>query len=91
MNALRRRLQKLERVIVAQPPSFADQFVAVNETAFAKLSVADRDLLQGTTSLRGDERTVAHEAAWNRWEIALAATRREMACPFYIDAADWWL
>jgi len=91
VSGLRRRLQKLEEVIRVEAPSFGDQFAAVNQLAFGKLSAADRDLLRGGTKLRGDQHAEAREAAWSRWETALAAAVRETGCPFHIDAADWWL
>ena len=90
-GGLRRRLKRLEEIIRVEAPSFADQFFVVHQIALAKLSAADRDLLQRGTTLMGDKSTETHKAAWTRWEAAHAAAVRETECRFYIAASDWWL
>ena len=92
MTVLRRRLERLEKTIEIAGPSFAEQFHLVNETAFAKMSVADLDLLQGRTKLTGFEHTKAWAEVSSRWEAAFEVALCETNCPFYICAWDWgWL
>lgn len=54
MNALRKRLAKLEKAIGVEGPCWADYFHLVNQTAFAKMSGAELDLLHGRTTLTND-------------------------------------
>jgi hypothetical protein len=93
MRGLRRRLQKLEGTIGVKEaaPSFAVRWGAVFKTALAKLSIADRDLLQERMAIRIDKRTEAHESVWVRWKSVHATVVRETGWESYMDPGDWWL
>lgn len=92
MRGLHRRLKKLEGAIgLKDAPSFAVRWGGVFKTALAKLSAADRDLLQERMAIRADKRTEAHESVWIRWKSAHAAAVREMGWASYMDPGDWWL
>ena len=91
MSALRGRIRKLEAKVGAEVAlPFADRWSAVFETALARLSVADYDLLRERMALRADKRTEAHEAIWDRWKAAHAAAVRETGWTAYSAPEDWW-
>jgi hypothetical protein len=92
VRGLHRRVKKLEGAIrLKEAPSFPARWGGVFKTALAKLSAADRDLLQERMAIRADKRTEAHESVWVRWKSVHATVVRETGWESYMDPGDWWL
>ena len=89
MRNIRKRVQRLEAIIRAQPPCVAFSQKDFERAALRKLSAADRALLQAKRS--DSENTKEYEDLLTRWEAALAAASREAGVIYFTPEDLGWL
>jgi hypothetical protein len=90
MNALSKRLQKLEAATCK--PEWSSQLAELCDCARRKLSLVDRDLLDEAEMLLDrapfGSMSEPHRAVWDRWEDAFDRAVEETRFPWPLMAAD---
>jgi hypothetical protein len=87
---LRKRLGRLEAGIIGRM-GWNVSFVEVQQATLAKLSSADRDLINEVFARNPVGFAEAYRDTWNRFEVALKEAIHETGFPIFIRAEDWFI